>query len=125
MYAGPAGPNSESVVTSETVPSRFRSHSTNSADYLGAQSQTGDHLVNMTRIGGPHERPKISVTRKLGVSFYLKDTKVILLIYPNQAKTFARFEGKCAVCKEPIKKKDPIRGVFIDGQGHEWDCKTM
>ena len=84
VYAGPAGPNSESVGTSETVPSRFRSHSTNSADYLGAQSQTGDHLVNMTRIGGPHKRPKISVTRKLGVSFYLKDIKVILLIYMLQ-----------------------------------------
>merc|ERR1712079_165401 len=79
----------------------------------------------MTRIGGPHKRPKICVTRKLGVSLYLKNIKVILLIYPNQAKTFARFKGKCAVCKEPIKKKDPIRGVFIDGKGHEWDCKTM
>jgi len=69
----------------------------------------------MTRVGGRHsirdfflKRPKAqgSVTRKLG------------------AETFARFEGKCAMCKEPIKKKDPICGVFIDGQGHEWDCKT-
>ena len=105
MYAGPAGPNSESVGTSETVPSRFRSHSTNSADYLGAQSQTGDHLVNMTRIGGTHKRPKISVTRKLGVSLYIKDIKVILLIFPTRPKHLPGIKASVRCARSRSRRK--------------------
>jgi len=41
------------------------------------------------------------------------------------ARTLARFKGRCPKCPNRIELGDPIVGVYINGQGNAWDCKTM
>merc|ERR1712012_126646 len=40
------------------------------------------------------------------------------------AETFAQYEGKCPICLDFIEPEDPITGVYINGEGHTWDCRT-
>ena len=43
----------------------------------------------------------------------------------NQARTWARYRGKCPKCADAIELNDPIVDVYINDQGKTWDCKTM
>ena len=55
----------------------------------------------------------------LSVPFWLRAK-----VPPRGAEAFAQYEGKCPLCMRAIELEDHIIGVEIDGQGHEWDCRT-
>ena len=77
------------------------------------QSYGGGNTVNMS----------LSVTIKHGVSMMCnRDMKIFIIIL--QAETFAQYEGKCPICMDFIELEDPITGVYINGEGHTWDCRT-
>ena len=42
-----------------------------------------------------------------------------------KAQAFARKTGGklCPICERAIELDDHIFGVYINGQGHQWDCK--
>ena len=74
----------------------------------------------------------ITVTIKYGVSIWtakrsnkpdmIKENQSKIMIFKAEACAF--YEGKCPVCMRAIELEDHIIGVEIDGQGHEWDCRT-
>ena len=79
------------------------------------QSPGGGNAVNMS----------LSVTIIHGVSMMCienRDMKTFIII--SQAETFAQYEGECPICLDFIVPEDPITGVYINGEGHTWDCRT-
>ena len=75
--------------------------------------------------GGNTVNMSLSVIIEHGVSMMCIENRVMktfIIIY--QAETFARFEGKCRICLDFIELEDPITGVYINGKGHTWDCRT-
>merc|ERR1712107_302513 len=69
----------------------------------------GNYSVEMSRTRGRHSSGR----------------RVRWVTIKPGAETWARFEnGKCKICRRTIKLRDHIVGVWIDGLGHEWDCKT-
>ena len=40
-----------------------------------------------------------------------------------KAQAFARDVRDCPICELLIELGDHIFGVYINGQGHQWDCK--
>ena len=43
---------------------------------------------------------------------------------PQTRLVYAQYEGKCLLCQGgPIEEGDTIVGGYINGEGHEWDCR--
>ena len=132
MYIGPAGPLSGPAdelvgrhIWNRSNPYRleqpFPMPIANSACFpsaaqTGPQSQTGGHLVNMTRVGKRPsirdfflKRPKAqgSVTRKLGVSVFIKIIEMILYTRPNRPKHLPGLKQSARFARSQSRKKIP------------------
>ena len=81
-----------------------------------AQSQTGGRIVNMTRVGGRQsirdfflKRPKAqgSVTRKLGVSVFIKNIEVIHYTRPTRPKHLPGSKQSARFARSQSRRKIP------------------
>ena len=81
-----------------------------------AQSQTGGRIVNMTRVGGRQsirdfflKRPKAqgSVTRKLGVSVFIKNIEVIHYTRPTRPKHLPGLKQSARFARSQSRRKIP------------------
>merc|ERR1719233_2207349 len=54
---------------------------------------------------------------------YLPITKRIVEIL-HHTQTVAMFKGLCPLCGEKFSPGETIIGCYLDGEDHQWDCKT-